>query len=192
VQVVRRLAISLAAGAVVGALVGGAWGRVFMSILAGLNSEDHGVETDDGFTMGQLTLGGTLNLLVVATVFGAIGGVVFLVVRGLRFGPRWFRATSIVVGPGIVVGSMMVHSDGVDFTRLEPAGLAIALTLSVPVAFAAGVVWLGDRWLGDGPTVWQRLPAAVPWIARGALLVLAVATAVDLGQTITEINDNAG
>ena len=43
---------------------------------------------------------------------------------------------------------------------------------------------IGDRWLGAGPTLWDRLPAFVPWAARGALTVIAVAGTASLGQTL--------
>jgi hypothetical protein len=175
---------------VTGLVVGGVWGRAFMAILAGLNAEDHGTETDDGFRMGQFTVGGTLNLLVATAIIGAIGGLVFLAVRGLRIGPAWFRTTSLAVGAVVVIGAMLVHSDGVDFTRLQPIGLAVAFTLSVPLLFALGVSWLGDRWLGQGPTFWQRLPTAVPWIARGLLAALAVVATADLVGTLLDIFDD--
>jgi hypothetical protein len=190
VPILRSLALAAAAGAVVGLLIGGIWGRAFMFLLAQLNPEEHGIDTDDGFAMGQFTLVGTLNLLVVTTIMGAIGGLLFLGLRGLRFGPTWFRTASLPLGGVIVVGGMLVHSDGVDFDRLEPVGLAVALTLSVPLLFTLGVVWLGDRWLGDAPTFWQRLPAAVPWIARAGLTLLAVAATVDLAQTLADIFDD--
>jgi hypothetical protein len=160
-----------------------------MSILAGLNPEDHGTKTDDGFAMGQFTVGGTVNLLTAAMAIGAIGGLIFLVLRGLRFGPAWFRVASLVLGSTVVVGSLLLHSDGVDFSRLEPIGLAVAMTLSMPFLYAFGVAWLGDRWLGDGPTVWQRLPAAVPWAARGLLTALTLVAGVDLASTLTDIFD---
>jgi hypothetical protein len=190
VHVLRRIALAAGAGAVVGLLVGGVWGRLFMFLLAQLNPEEHGLDTDDGFAMGQFTLSGTLNLLVVTTVLGVIGGLVFLALRGLRFGPAWFRAVSLPLGGLIVVGSMLVHSDGIDFNLLEPRGLAIALTLTVPLLSTIGLVWLGDRWLGDGPTFWQRVPAAVPWIARAGLTLLALVAGVELAQTLSEIFDD--
>jgi hypothetical protein len=186
---VRRIALGAAAGALVGLLVGGVWGRIFMSVLAGLNPEDHGTKTDDGFTMGQFTVSGSINLAAAALVLGAIGGLVFLAVRGLRVGPAWFRTTSIALGAVLVIGSMLVHSDGVDFSRLEPVGLAVAMTLSMPLLFAVGISFLGDRWLGDDPTLWTRLPRSVGWTARGALAVVAVVAAVDLTTTLAEIFD---
>jgi hypothetical protein len=182
---VRRAALGTAAGAVVGLVVGGIWGRAFMALLAALNEEDHGTRTDDGFSMGQFTIGGTVNLAVVA----AIGGLVFLVVRGLRFGPGWFRTTSVAVGATVVVGSLLVHSDGVDFSRVDPVALTVVLTLSMPLLYAVGVTWLGDRWLGSGPTLWDRLPEAAAWVARAGLAVIVLLAGVDLVRTIVDILD---
>jgi hypothetical protein len=115
---------------------------------------------------------------------------VFLALRGLRVGPAWFGTASLALGAVLVIGAILLHSDGVDFTRLEPIGLAVALTLSVPLLYAVAVTWLGDRWLGDGPTFWQRLPVALPWIARGVLAVVAVVAAVDLAGTLADIFDD--
>lgn len=186
---VRRVAVSTAAGALIGLVVGGVWGRAFMAILAALNPEDHGTRTDDGFAMGQFTVGGTINLGIVTVILGAIGGLVFLGVRGLRFGPPWFRLTSLPLGATLVVGSLQVHADGVDFSRLEPLWLAVAMTLSVPALYGLGVSWLGDRWLGRGPTVWQRLPVGVSWVARTILASIAVAAAIDLVRTTVDVLD---
>lgn len=186
---VRRLAAATAAGILVGLLVGGVWGRAFMAILAALNSEDHGTRTDDGFAMGQFTLSGSINLAVVTMIIGAIGGLVFLGVRGLRFGPGWFRTASLSAGATLVIGSTLVHSDGVDFTRLEPLALAVAFTLSVPLLYAVGLSWLADRWLGDGPTFWQRLPSPVLHVTRAGLTVVAAVSAVDLVRTVLDVLD---
>ncbi len=94
----RRLAVATLAGAIVGLLARGVGGRLAMSLLASLNAEDAGTVSDDGFTIGQFTLGGTLNLLLVGTVLGALGGGIYLAVRDLRIGPAWFRWVSLAVG----------------------------------------------------------------------------------------------
>jgi hypothetical protein len=183
----RTLGLAIAAGAVSGFLAGGVGGRLFMFVLARLNPEETGVKTDDGFEMGQFTASGTANLLAITTVIGILGGLVFLALRGLRFGPGWFRVLSMPVGATIVVGSMLVHSDGVDFYLLEPVELAVAMTLAVPFLYTLLVAGLLDRWLGDAPGVWQAMPAVVPWLARAALTALAVVVLVDLVSTIDDI-----
>jgi hypothetical protein len=183
----RVLGIGVLAGAVSGLVVGGIGGRLFMFVLAELNPEETGVMTDDGFPMGQFTVSGTVNLLVITTVIGVIGGLVFLALRGLRFGPRWFQVLSMPVGATLVIGSMLVHSEGVDFTLLQPWWLAVGMTLAVPFLYTLMLTALADRWLGDRPSAWSRLPGLVPWVARAALTALAVVAIVNLVSTVDAI-----
>ena len=181
VLALRRLAVASLAGAIVGFLVGGVGGRLAMSLLANLNAEHAGTVSDDGFTMGQVTLSGTLNLLLVGTLLGVLGGGVYLVVRSLRVGPAWFRSASIAIGATVVIGSFLVHSDGVDFTLLEPTYAAIGLTLAIPFVYALALPPLADRWLRDDSTLMATtnrlvLVALVPWLfpltPAAALLLL--------------------
>ena len=183
----RRIGLGVLAGALGGLVVGGIGGRLFMFVLAEMNPEDAGLLTDDGFAMGQFTLSGTLNLIGLTTVIGVIGGLLFVALRGLRFGPDWFRVLSMPVGATIVVGSVMVHSDGVDFSLLQPWWLAVAMTLAVPFLYTLMMSALVDRWIDDGQSVWSRLPVAVPWIARAAFVALIAIALVDLVSTIDTI-----
>ncbi|MEV0560926.1 hypothetical protein [Dactylosporangium sp. NPDC050588] len=184
----RRLGVAVLAGGVAGLVAGGVGGRLIMLALARMNHpRATGVLSDDGFVMGQFTLAGTVNLLLVCTVIGAIGGLVWVAVRGLRFGPVWWRRVSVPLGATLVIGSMMVHSDGVDFTLLDPPLVAVALVLCIPLLATILVTWLGDRWIGSDQTVWQRMPAAVAWIARGALAVFAGWALVDIATKVGQI-----
>jgi hypothetical protein len=174
----RRLAAVTAAGGLLGLLVGGVGGRLAMMLLARLNPDATGVTSDDGFTIGQFTHE-TLSLLLIATVLGVVGGGIYFVVRGLMIGPRWFEVLSISLGPAVVVGSQIVHTDGVDFT-LDPALLAIALFVLIPGIYAALLTFLGERWLaGDGPFVsspwWVATLPLLLWAPIAPLLVVLVA-----------------
>ena len=55
----------------------------------------------------------TLDLLVTTTLIGVVGGGIYYVLRGLLVGPRLFRILSVSVGPAVVVGSRLVHVEGV-------------------------------------------------------------------------------
>ncbi|WP_344507116.1 hypothetical protein [Dactylosporangium maewongense] len=176
------------AGGVAGLVAGGVGGRLIMLALARMNHpRATGVLSDDGFVMGQFTLAGTVNLMLVCTVIGAIGGLVWVAIRGLRFGPVWWRRVSVPLGATLVIGSMMVHSDGVDFTLLDPPLVAVALVLCIPLLATVLVTWLGDRWIGSDQTVWQRMPAVVAWIARGALALFAGWALVDIATKVSQI-----
>ncbi len=153
------------AGALLGSLVGGVGGRLAMFVLARLNPEVEGRQSDDDFTMGQFS-SATFNLLFVAMVLGIVGGAAYLVLRGLMVGPRWFQILSISLGPAVVVGSQIVHTDGVDFT-LDPVLLAVAMFVLIPGIYAALLTILAERWLADdGPFL--RAPA---WVAALPLLL---------------------
>lgn len=144
---VRRLAAVTVAGAVLGLLVGGVGGRLAMSLLAVLNPDAAGVPSDDGFTIGQFTLGGTVNLLGTGWLLGMGGAFFYAILRGLMIGPRWFRVASMSVGSGVVVGSLIVHTDGVDFTLLGPVWLTVGLFVAIPVLYAAALTLLAEHWL---------------------------------------------
>lgn len=176
---VRRLAATTAAGALLGLLVGGVGGRLAMLLLARLNPSATGVISDDDFEMGRFTASGTLNLLVVATVLGALGAALYTVLRPLLLGPRWFRVLCIGLGPAVVVGERLVHVDGVDFTRLSPAWLAIALFLVIPGVYAALLTIVAERWRPPrGPFARVSLPVALlPLIAFGPLAPLLIVLA---------------
>ncbi len=137
-QVLRRFAATVLAGGVTGFLAGGVVGRLAMLVLR-LTTGDavHGVVSDDGFVIGQVTLGGTIGLLALGTAFGVIGALVHRLVVPWLIGPRWFRRLTTAFGSGVVVGAMLVHRGGIDFTRLKPAWLAIALFVLVPGLYGA-------------------------------------------------------
>lgn len=165
VDVVRRLSAVTAAGGLLGLLVGGVGGRLAMSLLARLNPEVSGVVSDDGFTMGRIT-GATFSLLLLGTLLGVVGAGIYFVLRHLMVGPRWFQVLSVSVGPAVVVGSQVVHTDGVDFT-LDPLLLAVGLFVLVPGVYGALLTVLAERWLADdGPFATSRL-----WLAGLPLLL---------------------
>ena len=136
-----------------------------MLLLARLAPETAGITSDDGFVIGQLTLSGTLNLLLVATLLGVLGAGIYLVLRTLMIGPRWFQVVSISLGPAVVVGAMLVHSEGVDFTFLRPTWLAIVLFVAIPGLYAALLTVLCERWLRpDGRLLRARRRVVFPWL----------------------------
>jgi hypothetical protein len=173
----RRLAVVTLAGALLGPLVGGGGGRLAMLLLARLNPEVDGLQSDDDFTMGQFT-SATYNLLFVATVLGVVGGAAYLTLRGLMIGPRWFQVLSISLGPAVFVGSQIVHTDGVDFT-LDPVLLAVAMFVLIPGLYAALLTLLAERWLAAdsalmrAPTWLMSLPLLL-WVPAFPVLVALV------------------
>ncbi|MFE7225068.1 hypothetical protein ACFU7D_09820 [Nocardioides sp. NPDC057577] len=182
----RVLAVLLAGG-VLGALIGGVGGRVVMYLLVRLSPEADGVTSDDGFEMGRFTLDGSLNLVVVCTVLGVVGAVVYLIIRWLLFGPWWFRVLSVTLAAGVGVGNIIVHTDGVDFSLLQPALVSVLAFVAVPAAYGAALTVVAERWI---LTAWPVPPqtgavgSATLWVLRAVALAVGVLSLVDLaGKT---------
>lgn len=192
-RVTRRLGVATLTGALLGLAVGGVGGRSAMMLLAVRNPDAMGLTSDDGFTMGQFTASGTANLLVVTTFIGVLGGGIYLALRDLMIGPRWFRLCSISIGPAVVVGALVVHPDGVDFTRLSPLWLAVSLFVVIPAVYAALLTVVTDRWLARPahPSGRRRallIASLLLWVPLAPFLALGA-----LGWLVAEIlRRNAG
>ena len=154
-------------------------------MLLRLTSPDavRGVQSDDDFTIGRFTLAGTYNLLVLGAVVGIIGVAAYQWVRPWLLGPWWFRRLTIGLGSAAVVGSLLVHADGIDFTVLEPTWLAIGLFIALPGLFGLTIGPVVDRverpgsWTARG---WKRwaIPIALVALFPPTLIILVVATTV--------------
>jgi hypothetical protein len=68
---------------------------------------------------------------------------------------------------GIVGGATVIRPGGVDFTLLEPLGLAVAMFVVLPTAYGVATSLLAERFLADN-SVFGRSRA---WIAGLVLLL---------------------
>ncbi|EGD44397.1 PE-PGRS family protein [Nocardioidaceae bacterium Broad-1] len=182
----RVLAVLLAGG-ILGALIGGVGGRVVMYLLIRLSPAADGVTSDDGFEMGRFTLSGSLNLVGVGMALGLVGAVLYLLVRWLLFGPWWFRVLSVTLASGVGVGNIIVHTDGVDFSLLQPALVSVLAFVAVPAAYGAALTVVAERrilaaWPVPPPT--GAVGSATLWVLRAVALAVGVLSLVDLvGKT---------
>jgi hypothetical protein len=160
-----------------GVLVVGVLGRLAMMLLAVLNPDAQGLTSDDGFTIGQFTLFGSLQLAAAGAQFGLVGAWFYLLLRGLALGPSWFRILSLSLGPAVVIAAMVIEPDGVDFNVLHPTWLAIGLFIALPAAYVALLHVLSER-LMRSP---RRLPTAswvlglLPWVPLLPLALVLLA-----------------
>ena len=172
----RRWATVLLIGVACGVVVTGVLSRLVMFLLAELNPEAAGIRSDDGFIMGQITLSGSTQLALAGAQLGTIGAFLYMALRGLMIGPPWFRLLSISVGPGVVVGAMLVHTTGIDFHLLHPLWLTIGSFVLIPVVFCAAMHLLAERALSHGGvrSPLQVLGAALAIVALPLTLVLGI------------------
>lgn len=132
-------------GGLLGFALGGTLARLLMLLLRETSPEFvRGVTSDDGFTIGVIS-GDTLVLLVACGGIGAAIGTVYACSRFVVRRSTW-RLVLATVTAGCVGGAVIVHSDGVDFTLLEPTWLAIGGFVALPAAGAALIGLLTDRW----------------------------------------------
>jgi hypothetical protein len=162
------------AGAASGVIAVGVFARLAMSLLASLNPDATGVTSDDGFTIGQFTLFGSLQLAASGLQFGIIGAFFYLALRRLMVGPAWFRLLSISLGPAVVIGAIVVHTDGVDFQVLQPTWLAALLFVLVAAVYCALLHVLSERWLRSDRDLARPLLVLglLPWLPLLPLTLL--------------------
>jgi hypothetical protein len=180
----ERLRVSVLGGGLLGLAIGGVGGRLAMFVLR-LTSPDsvQGAVSDDGFVIGRVTLGGVVGLCALATVVGIGGALVYRLVAPSLVGPPWLRSLTAAVGSGLVIGAIIVHPDGVDFTLLEPPALAIAFFVAIPAAFGAAIGPLLERWdrrdawVNHGRRKWL-IPLAVLAFGFAAIPLVLIAAAV--------------
>ena len=180
-EAVRLLVV---AGIPVGVIIAGVGGRLAMLLLR-LTSPDSvkGVRSDDGFIIGRVTLAGTYNLLLLGASVGIIGAAAYQWVRPWLLGPWWLRRMTTAAGSGLVVGSLLLHADGIDFRMLTPTWLAIGLFVALPALFGLAIGPAVDRigrpgsWTRRGRTQWV-LPIGLVVMFPLSVFVLAIATGI--------------
>lgn len=186
-QVLRPVAATVAVGAALGFLVGGVGSRLAMRALF-LTTGPHvtGRISDDGFAIGRFDLSATLGLLVLGALIGVIGAFVYLAVRPFLMGPAWLRHTGCALGAGMVVGSMLVHTTGIDFIILQPRWFAIALFVAIPALFGLLVPPAIERairsegWFQTAPAKLALIPLLV-FAFPPLLLLVGLPTAAVVG-----------
>jgi hypothetical protein len=175
-EVVERLRVLSVAGIAVGVIVAGVGSRLAMFLLRLTSpSEVVGVTSDDGFTIGRVTLGGSYGLLALGAAVGIIGAAAYRAVAPWLIGPQWFRRFTVAAASGAVVGSMLVHADGIDFVLLKPTWFAIALFVALPALFGLAMSVVVDR-VASPDSATRR--GRWRWILPVALVVAFPLTAI--------------
>jgi hypothetical protein len=186
----RRLSTGVSTGLVAGLLIGGVGGRLAMFVLRLTSSPSlHGVETDDGFTIGVFSLA-TLFLLLATAAIGVLAGLLYLVVRTWLPG-RWRPWLSGAWG-GVVGGALIIQPDGLDFRLLEPLPLAVAFFIAIPAGCAFAISAHVERRFADADAgAEDGTRTSATWMVGLLPLVLLLATG-PLGFALVAISIGAG
>ena len=182
----RELGVGSLAGMLVGVVVGGIGARVAMRLIGIMTAPSFiGTQTANGNRVGDITLSGTLELVVFdGAIAGALGGALYAVVRPwLARSGRW---AGLAFGAFLLaaLGSAILDPQNGDFRRLGSPPLDVALFAVIFVVFGLLIVPLAERIaqaLASGRTTWTDALRAVVWLATlpaGAISVILVAAAV--------------
>lgn len=148
-EIVREVAAGSLAGIVVGIIVGGLGSRLVMRLSAiAAGSGVQGVTTSNGNRVGEITLGGTIGLIVFGGIFaGLFGGLLYASLRPwLAPFARW---RGLVFGCGALglAGSLILDEANSDFFILRPPLLNIAMFAALFPIFGITLAPVFDRML---------------------------------------------
>jgi hypothetical protein len=125
----RRFAAVFVAGGFAGMIAGGLGSRVAMRIAALAAPERvQGFPTEAGARIGEVTLEGTLFLILLAGIGSAvIGSAFYLLVRSWLPRRRWLRAIAFGGLELVVFGTQVLDAGNADFTIVGNPVLNVAL-----------------------------------------------------------------
>lgn len=169
----RGVLLGLAAGVITGILVGGVGSRIAMRTAAVLGGEEvAGLVTENGNVVGEITIDGTVGLLIFAGVLpGIAGGWLYVLIRRWLPDRQCWRGLLFGTFLLMVFGAMIINSDNADFMKLGLGAVNVTMFALLFVLFGLLVVPVTgvlDRRL---PLVGQGMGS---WSSRGYLAVLAL------------------
>ncbi len=164
----RRRGLAFLIGAGVGLLIGGVGGQLAMRVIAHADPSTFGLGTASGATIGTVTVGGTLDVVVKTGILGGgFFGLTYLWVR--RYLPRW-RAFAYGLALTIVATGINVGGNLHDFEIL-PRALSVVLFATLFFTYGVVVARSVDRLV---PRADDRASPTVRKVLLGVLVVGAV------------------
>lgn len=188
-QFLRTCAIGVSAGAIAGVLVGGLGGRLAMRILAATSGDSvQGALTDAEERVGDITLSGTLGLVIFIGIFGGIaGGLLFMALRRWLPNRAWMAGLAIGMLLLFIARADPLDPKSVDLEILSPELLAVALFLVLFPLYGMVLASLVARFDRSYPVLSRRpraiaahLPLLPVVLAPPLALALVVGAVVDV------------
>jgi len=169
----RNLGVGAATGFVVGLVVGGTLGRVFMRILFLVRRDTLGIETAMGAIIGDFTSGGTAAIYV----FGAIAGVALGIAYALgrRLLPSGTRSRTLIFtfGTTAFMLGQIVRGNLEDF-RLLPVTISLICIGGAVALTAAPLPLVVERLAPQSPRNPGRLAHGVVLLGMAGFAAFAV------------------
>ena len=174
----RQVGLATLAGIIAGGIVGGVGGRIAMRVTGFVAGPPLvGITTTNGNRVGDITLGGTIGVLLVGVALGVLGGLVYAVLEPWL---RRFRPWQ-----GFAFGAFLLVAAGVsvldpvnsDFSRFGSAALNVAVFGALFLLFGILIAWVFERLPAiAAQSGTRRFVVGLGWLAlllTGALLLLS-------------------
>lgn len=160
----RDTAAATLAGAAAGALTFGVGGRLAMR-LSGALSPAHlqGVMTSEKGSVGLLTWGGTLQVIVLGAILGIMGAAFYLALKPAL--PTKRRGLVLALLSLLVVGGSALDVNNPDFRAFGNPLANILAFAALPLLWGPLMVHLDERWRPRLPTRRLALPLYAPLLA---------------------------
>ena len=146
-RLIRHIGIVGVGGLVTGIIVGGAGSRLVMLVSRLLAADViMGIRTEAGNVVGEVTVGGSLALVVFVGLFAGGGGAITYLIAEpwLQWAGRWYPVVFTVVL--FALSSFVILVPGnIDFFILGNAAVNVAMFSALFVAFGLLLCWLVPR-----------------------------------------------
>ncbi len=148
-QTVRDAAIVGVAGLIAGVIVGGLGGRIVMRIAAiAAPSRVNGIFTENGNVIGDITIGGTIALVIFVGMLGGVfGAIAYVIIEPWIGWARRLRPLAFGLALMAVAGHMVIVPHNFDFAILRNEPLNVTMFLALFPIF--GLTIAGIRHLLD-------------------------------------------
>jgi hypothetical protein len=169
----RHITIAGMSGLIAGVLVLGVGGRLFMRIAGAIAGDTaQGRTTEAGFTVGELTMEGSLGLIIFIGIFSGLAVAAYYVMffPWIAWAGRWRGVVFGVTGfAGASATSDLLNPDNIDFVILKNEPIVVGMIVLLFVALGVVIDWL-----------YRLLDAYVPAPDRNVNAVFYALSAVGL------------
>lgn len=182
----RQVGLATLAGMTAGGIVGGVGGRIAMRVTGFVAGPPLvGVTTTNGNRVGDITVGGTIGVLLVGVALGVLGGLVYAAVE------PWLRR--LKPWHGVAFGVFLLVAAGIsvldpvnsDFSRFGSAPLNVAMFGTLFLLFGILIAWVFDRLpaIAAETRTRARFVVGVGWLALLLAGALLLTSASGLGKS---------
>ena len=182
----RSIVIGGLAGFVAGLIAGGIGSRIAMRISAiAAGDRFQGRETEFGANVGEITAGGTIELVFFGGFVGVYGGVIYMAMR------RWLADAGSWKGLAFgglllaILGSAIIHSNNPDFHLFGPPALNITMFALIFLAFGLVVPPLAESLCRTLPQA-EFHRSAIPFWVAAAFAIFPLLFALPVTAIIAE------